>query len=189
MVSNPQPTVNPVPAADRAGGLLRWGGRVSFWGQLLAIAAASSLLLLSIVSRRLDDSSNSATTGLAIFLTVCGIVVLGINTFLAFRYTRLARQMQAPQTETLPPKPEVLRLLDIGLLVALGGVLVTLIGTEVGALALLARAMTQPQGAAIYEPTKTIRVLDVVVIVTSGGLAIAHLLNGGLTLWLSKRLS
>lgn len=193
MVSNPQPTTpqpsTAVPAADKAGGLLRWGGRVSFWGQLLAIAAASSLLLLAMLSRRLDDSPNSASTGLTIFLAVCGIVVLGVNTFFAYRYSRLARQMQAPQTGSLPPKPEVLRLLDVGLLVALGGVLVTLVGTEIGAISLLARAMTQPQGAAVYEPTKTIRVLDVVVIVTSGGLAIAHLFNGGLTLWLLKRLS
>lgn len=189
MVSNPNPVTKPVPAADKAGGLLRWGGRISFWGQLLAIAAASSLLLISMLSRRLDDSPNSATTGLTIFLAVCGIIVLGVNTFLAFRCTRLARQMQVPQTGSLPPKPEVLRLLEVALLVALGGVLVTLIGTEIGAISLLARAMTQPQGAAIYEPTKTIRVLDVVVIVTGGGLAIAHLLNSGLNYFLLKRLS
>ncbi|MGF1675463.1 MAG: DUF3611 family protein [Rivularia sp. (in: cyanobacteria)] len=177
--TTPTPTIN--PKLERISNILRLSGWASFWLQL-GLGAACSLMIIFAISGR---SFNQAVTndvvvpgvpaatqytetttpglGISMFWAVCGILGLLFGIYLAFRLTRFARRLRNPNSEIHPKKAEVMKILRIGVIVGLVGLLVTILGGGSGLGVLLAKSIAQPQGVAIYDPTRIIRPLDIFV--------------------------
>lgn len=165
-------------------GSVSWLG---FWIQLVVAITSGIFLILSILSRNVDNRTHSITTTAGIVLSICGILILGFNVFQSFRCTRFAKRLRGGNAWSTN-KDNVLRVIQIGLIASLIGLVLTLIGAEISAGTLLVRALSQPQGTMVYSADKIIRTLDILVVVTNVSLAGAYVLNTIGSLWLVKRL-
>lgn len=180
MQTTSTPSVN--PKQERISNILRLSGWASFWSQLGLGAACGLLLIFAISGRSFNQAVTNdvvvpgvppATTqytetttpglGISMFWAVCGILGLLIGIYLAFRLTRFARRLRNPNPEIHPKKAEVMKILRIGVIVGLIGILLTILGGGSGLGVLLAKSIAQPQGVAIYDPTRIIRPLDIFV--------------------------
>jgi hypothetical protein len=182
------PTTAPVSSdlgALVALGFVSW---LSFWIQLIVAIASGIFLVLTILSRNVDNNTHSLATTTGIFLSVCGILILGFNLFQSFRCTRFAKRLRDVGASWSANKDDVFRVIQVGLVVSLIGLVLTLIGAETSAGALLVRALSQPQGTMVYSADKIIRTLDILVVVTNISLAGACVLSTIGSLWLLKRL-
>lgn len=166
-------------------GSISWLG---FWIQLIIAIASGIFLILSILSRNVDNNTHSIATTTGIVLSICGILILGFNVFQSFRCTRFAKKLRNAGASWSANKDDVFRVIQVGLVVSLIGLVLTLIGAETSAGALLVRALSQPQGTMVYSADKIIRTLDILVVVTNISLAGAYVLNTIGSLWLLKRL-
>lgn len=166
-------------------GSVSWLG---FWIQLVVAIASSIFLILSILSRNVDNNTHSLATTAGIVFSICGILILGFNIFQSFRCTRFAKKLRALGASWSANKDDVLRVIQVGLVVSLIGLVLTLLGAEISACALLVRALSQPQGTIVYDAEKIIRTLDILVVVANISLASAYALNTIGSLWLLKQL-
>ena len=181
MQTTSTPTIN--PKQERIANILRLGSWVSFWLQLGLGAACGLLLIFAISGRNFNQAisnevavpgagvraatqyTDTTTPGLGIsmFWATCGILCLLVGIYLAFRLSRFARRLRNPKPEIHPKKAEVMKILRIGVIVGLVGLLLTILGGGSSLGVLLAKSIAQPQGVAIYDPTRIIRPLDIFV--------------------------
>lgn len=165
--------------------------RVVGWislGLQLTLGAVSGVAILfsTIPSQELNDSAANPGTGFGIFLAICGVLVLFVSAFLAFRYTRIAKRLEDPNPSLRPKKTNTIKILRISLTVSVVGMFLTLLGAEAAAGLLLAKALTQPTGLAVYNPERIIRPLDVFVIQANINVIAAHFVGIVAALWLLK---
>jgi hypothetical protein len=170
------------PKVEKVSTVLWLTGWVSF-GIQIGLAAASGLMLAFAISGRnftqatrpvarlplpgvrLDTARQVVTPGIGvgIFWAICGILVLLFGVYLAFRQTRYAKRLRYPNSSLYPSKTDVLKLLRLGVIVGLVGLLLTILGGGATLSVLLAKSIAQPQGVAIYDPSRIIRSLDILV--------------------------
>lgn len=203
MQTTSTPEIN--PKQERIANILRLGGWASFWLQL-ALGAACVLLLIFAVSgrsfnqavtndvvvpgvRAATQNTDSTTPGLGIsmFWAGCGILALLLGIYVAFRLTRFGRRLRNPNPEIHPKKAEVMKILRIGVIVGLIGILLTILGGGSSLGVLLAKSVAQPQGVAIYDPTRIIRPLDIFVAMANMCGIAAHFIGTITTLGLVVR--
>lgn len=166
----------------------RWFGWGSFWLQLAIALVSVAILVLAAFSRSIDSDTNLAATGLSVFFAVAALITLGFNTALSYRLTRLGKRLVSPVAEVKLSKPDTIRLLRVGLLVSLLGLVLSAMGSEISVVTLLAKSLAQPQGTAIYQPDKIIRVLDIFIVLANVNLVFAHLVSNATCQWLTKQL-
>ncbi|MTJ09198.1 DUF3611 family protein [Anabaena sp. UHCC 0204] len=124
----------------------RLAGWISFWIQLvLGVVSGVILLLYAISSQRPGSPANNPGTGFGLFLAICGLITLGVGIYLAFRYTRISKDLQSSNPNNRPRKSETVQVLRLGIWVNLGGILFTLLGAQAIVGSLAARAITQTQ--------------------------------------------
>lgn len=190
---------------ERIATILRLVGWVGVWIQLALVAASSLMLVLAISGRSFNQAvtqspqtgvvnNAGATTpgiGSGIFLAFLGVLALLFNVYLAFRQTRLARRLRQKNPSLHPKKAEVMGVLRLGIIVALVGMLLTILGGGATLGVLLSKSIAQPQGVAIYDPTRIIRALDIFVAMANMNGIAAHfigLVAGlGLLNWLHRQ--
>lgn len=161
---------------------------LGFWIQLVVAIASGIFLVLSILSSNVDNSTHSIATTAGIVFSICGILILSFNVFQSWRCTRFAKKLRDVGASWSANKDDVFRVIQVGLITSLIGLVLTLLGAETSAGALLVRALSQPQGTMVYAADKIIRTLDILVVVTNISLASAYVLNTIGSLWLLKRL-
>jgi hypothetical protein len=167
--------------------LLRLIGRVSFWIQLGFVAVCVLALLFAITGRNFSDKTNPAI-GIGIFWAVCSVLAVGFNIYLAFRCTRIAKGLLTLSHEQRPKKGDTIRLLRLGVIVSLVGILLSLLGAGATVGVLVAKAVSQPPGVAITDPNQIIRGLDVFVMVANVNGIAAHFVGNITSLWLLDQL-
>lgn len=180
----------PLPTKQKFAATFRVVSRISFWVQLALGAFSGIALLLAMFSRNTATRTDNPTIGFGIFLAIVGIFFLGFRIYLAFRYRRLAKRLQAPIPEIQPKKEDIIQVLYIGLIVSLVGMLLAFVASEVTVIAVLSKALALPQGVAVYRPENVIRSLDLFVVLANVNLIGAHLVGGatslGLLNWLEQ---
>ncbi len=200
-------TRKPEYKRERVAMILRLVGWIAVWLQI-ALAAASALMLVLAISGRnfnqaitpapetgVDNLAAGTTPGLGIgvFWAFCGILALLFGAYLAFRQTRFARRLRDPHHILHPKKTEVLRVLRLGIIVGLVGMLLTILGGGATLAVLLSKSISQPQGVAIYNPARLIRSLDIFVAMANmNGIAanfIGTVASLGLYNWLHEQQS
>ncbi|GAB4377494.1 MAG: DUF3611 family protein [Elainellaceae cyanobacterium] len=162
----------------------RVAGRVSFWLQIVLGAVSGVALLFAIFSRSFSDESGNAGIGFSIFLAIVGILIICFRIYWAFRYRRLAKRLQAPNSVVRPRKEDIIQVLRIGTVASLVGLLIAFLGSELSVIVVLAEALAQPQGVAVYNPENVIRSLYILVILSNVNLIGAHFVGSINSLWL-----
>lgn len=168
--------------------LLRLTGRVSFWVELGFAAICVLALLFAITGRNFSEETNPAI-GIGIFWGVCSIVLVGFNIYLAFRCTRIAKGLLTLGPELRPSKTETIKLLRLGIIISLVGILLNLLGGGATLGVLVAKAVSQPPGIAITDPNQIIRGLDVFVMVANVNGIAAHFVGNVAALWLLDKVN
>lgn len=173
----------------KVGSIFRLVGWIAFWIEL-GLAVASALALLFAISGRNFSTESNAGLGFGIFWAVCGLVALLFNVFLAFRYTRLGKRLLSPNLSLHPSKADTMKVLELGAIVSLVGIFLSLLGAGATVGVLVAKSVSQPPGVAITDPYKIIRALDVFVEVANINGIAAHFVGTaaslGLLKWLHK---
>ncbi|MBE9167159.1 DUF3611 family protein [Pleurocapsales cyanobacterium LEGE 06147] len=179
-----------LPTKREFAGNLRIIGRISYWIHLLLGVASGIVLFLAAFSRSFAEESRNIFFGFSIFLAIAALVALGFRVYWAFRYTRMAKRLQQPNPNLHPKREEVIRVLRIGLIVSLAGLVLAFIASDITAIGVLAKAMAQPQGVAVYDPEKIVREMDLFLILADVNLIGAHILGSvnslGLLNWITK---
>ena len=192
------------PAVRRAAGAFRIVGWVSFWAQIvLAVVSAG---VLSFASLNLNASAprsvglptnpnlapvatNNSITGFGFFFAVCGLVVLFIGAYWAFRYTRLSRRLASANSQTRPKRGDAVQALRFGLLINLLGMLLTLLGAQAIVGALVAKSMSQ--GFAVFAGSipPYISPLQIFLVQANVNTILAHFVGLVSTLWLIQTMN
>ncbi|MFB2981812.1 DUF3611 family protein [Microseira sp. BLCC-F43] len=192
---------------ERVAMILRLVGWIALWLQIALAAASSLMLVLAISGRNFNQAvtpapetgvvnSGGGTTpglGIGVFWAFCGILALLFGAYLAFRQTRFARRLRNPNHILHPKKTEVMRVLRLGVIVGLVGMLLTILGGGATLGVLLSKSISQPQGVAIYNPARFIRSLDIFVAMANmNGIAanfVGTVASLGLYNWLDNQQS
>ncbi len=178
------------PSKKEFAATFRVVSRFSFWIQLALGAFSAIALLFAMFSRNLSAQTDNPGIGFGIFLAVVGVLLLCFRIYWAFRYRRLAKRLQTPNSELHPRKEDVIKVLQIGLNVSLVAILIAFLASELSVIALLSKALAEPQGVAIYNRQNVIRSLDILVVLANVNLIGAHLVGGvtslGLLNWVEQ---
>jgi amino acid transporter len=186
-----------LPAAvRRIARSLRISGWVSFWAQV--VLSVISLLVLFFSSMIFQGDGRSAGqpidnpgSGIGFAFALLGNLVLLGGAYSAFRYTRLARQLESADPRSRPKPGMVIQALVMGLTVNLVGMFITILGGEALIGALFAKALSQPQsGAAFYERiTQAIQPIDILIVQANTNTILAHFIGILASLWLVRVMS
>ncbi len=180
----------PTPTKQKFAATFRLVSRFSFWIQLLLGAISALALLLATFSRNLSVQTDSTGIGFGIFLASIGILLLCFRVYWAFRYRRLAKRLQSPNRELHPRREDIIKVLQVGLIVSLAGILSAFLASEFSVVVVLAKALAQPQGIAVYNRENVIRSLDIFVVLANVNMIGAHFVGGvtslGLLEWVDQ---
>jgi Protein of unknown function (DUF3611) len=175
-----------VPETRGIGNTIRLIGWITLWTQL-AIGVVSVLsLLFALTGRRFVQQPNTGLT-IGVLWAVCGIVLLLFSLYWDFRYTRIGKALENPNPALHPSKPDTTRILRLGIIVGLVGILLTLLGAGSTMLVLVAKSISQPPGVAITDPYRIIRPMDVFVAVADITGIAAHFVGTVASIWLLER--
>lgn len=166
-------------------------GWISFWTQIVVGVVAGGILLFASFSQRPGSGSNPGT-GFGLFLAISGLVALIVSIYLAFRYTRLGKQLDSPNPSNRPRKLETLQVVRLGIIVNLAGMLVTILGAQAIVGTLLTKALTLPQFTGVVtqlDPSKVIQPLDIFVVQANTNTLLGHFAGLVGSIWLLNRAS
>jgi hypothetical protein len=197
-MANRSSSVSVSPAIRRVALSLRILGWVSFWSQVILGVVAGIVLIFAGGNLRAPapNPGNPTTpvaanpgTGAGLFFAFIGLVALAASIYWAFRYTRLARKLTAANSAERPKRGDTIRILEIGLLINLAGLLVTVLGAQAIAGALLLKSFEQ--GFVIFSgnPLRFITPLDLLVVQSNTNAILAHFIGLASTLWLLRSIN
>lgn len=121
---------SPVPSKQEFADRFRLLARISYWIHLLLGAVSGIILLLAMFSRGFSET-NSAVIGFSLFCSFSAIICLGFRVYWALRYSSLAKRLQNPNTSLHPKRKDIIRVLRIGLIVSLVGLLLAFLASEI----------------------------------------------------------
>lgn len=178
------------PAIQRVVPAFRRIGWISFWVQLVLAVVAGLIFLfalpLAIPRASVTYSSRNPGSGPGTVFAVLGLIALGVSIYWAFRYTRLAQQLESSNPNLRPKKADAIKLLRRGLIVNLVGMLFTLVGAEAINGTLLAKSLSS-QGVVFSDPSalsRFIQPLDIFLVLGNTHTIVAHFAGVVTSLWL-----
>jgi hypothetical protein len=171
----------------------RLTGWISFWTQLVLGIVSGGILLFALMSQRTGSGSSNPVTGFGALPAAAGLITLAVSIYLAFRYTRIGRQLESSNPSNRPRKAETIQVLRFGLLMNLVGMLLTLLGAEAIVGTLLSKSLTLPQiGTGVYtqiDPSRIIQSLDLFVVQANTNTVLAHFAGLVASIWLLNRIT
>ncbi|MBV9389287.1 MAG: DUF3611 family protein [Chroococcidiopsidaceae cyanobacterium CP_BM_ER_R8_30] len=172
------PETQSSPSLRQIAVVFRFAGWISLWIQLVLGIISVIVLLFANFSRGVAGTQNqqSSGTGFGIFFAVIGVALLGLGVYFAFRYARIGRSLQSSNVNQRPRKADTIRILWFGLTANLVGMLLTIVGAQAIAGALLLRSLSLPQGvgAVLSNPAEVIRPVDIFVVQANTNIVAAH---------------
>ncbi|MDB9313381.1 DUF3611 family protein [Spirulina sp. CS-785/01] len=167
---------NPIPQkVQQVSADLRLAGRIGFWVQLVLGVISTVTVLFASVS--FLDKENTSTQGIefGVFCAILGLIALGVGITFSFRYLRISKLLQNPNPGKRPNKADTIRVIRVGLVVNLVGMLLTIIGAEANVGLVLAKSLTNPPGAiAQINPNQLVNSLDLLVVQANTNTIAAH---------------
>ncbi|MCW6037762.1 DUF3611 family protein [Spirulina subsalsa FACHB-351] len=175
-MKNTSPLTTPLPqkvlqvSAD-----LRFAGLVGFWMQLV-LGVISTVTVLFASSSFIDQTNTANTAGneFGVFCAVCGLIALGIGIYFSWRYLAIAKLLRNPEANRRPNKADTIRMIRLGLMVNLIGMLLTIIGAEAIVGLVLAKSLANPPGQLNLDPNKLVNSIDLLVIQANTHTIAAH---------------
>ena len=183
-------TLDSLPSKQRFAGVFRLLGQISYWIHLILGATSGIILGLIIFSRRLGELANNAAIRISIIFTIASLIALGVRIILAWRYSRMAKQLQTTAPALQPNRSQIVGVLRIGLTISLLGLILAFIASETTVVTIIAEAIAQPQGKNIYEPQQAIETadlfLDFVNVTILGAHSLGTINSLGLLNWITR---
>ncbi|MDX2215772.1 MAG: DUF3611 family protein [Oculatellaceae cyanobacterium bins.114] len=202
-MANRSETFSLPPAVRRAAGAFRIFGWVSFWAQIVLAVVSAGVLGFAGLNLNAGEprvgvpnvpgaapvAASNSITGFGFFFAVCGLIVLFIGAYWAFRYTRLSRRLASPNAQLRPKRGDAVQALRIGLLINLVGMLLTILGAQAIVGALVAKSMSQ--GFAVFAGSipPYISPLQIFLVQANINIIMAHFVAVGSTLWLIQTMN
>ena len=178
-----------IPSKRRFASVFRLLGQISYWVHLILGATSAIILGLIVFSRRLGTSTDNTAISVSIFLAIASLIALGIRIIFAWRYSRLAKQLQLA-TPTSPNRLQIVGLLRIGLSISIVGLILAFLASEATVVSIIATAIAQPQTVPVYEPQQAIETadlfLDFVNVTVLGAHALGTINSLGLLNWITR---
>ncbi|WP_373462099.1 MULTISPECIES: DUF3611 family protein [unclassified Calothrix] len=176
------------PEIQSIANTIRFTGWIAFWIQL-GLAVVSGLTLLFAATGRDFAEQKIAGLGVGVFWAGCGILVLLFSVYWDFRYTRIGKRLGNVNPALHPSKADTVKAIRWGIMAALIGILLNLLGAGSTIGVLVAKSISQPPGVAFTDPYKIIRALDVFVAVANINGIAAHFVGTVSSLWLLERVN
>ena len=178
----------PLPlAVQRVSTDLKLAGNIGFWFQLV-LGVVSAVILLLAGAGSQDQASSGI--GFGLFSAACGLVALAIAIYFSFRYTGIAKQLRDPDPAKRPNKIDTIKVIKIGLMVNLTGMLLTIVGAEAIVGIVLDKSLKNPPGAlANLDPSNLVNSIDLLVIQANTNTIFAHFAGIISSLTLLNRIS
>lgn len=177
------------PTLQQIAASFRTIGRIGFWLQLGLAVVSGLVLLFAMADPNFNLKASDPMSGVGLFFAAGGLLMLGLGTYWAFCYTRIAKQLQAPNPALHPRKADVIHTLRQGLILNSVGMLLTLLGVETIVGTLLAKSLTQVEGLAIYNASQLIEPLDILVVQANINTIVAQFVGIVMSFWLVSRVS
>jgi hypothetical protein len=165
---------------------IRITGWITFWVQLTLVVVSGLVLLFASTGRDFTAQPN-AGLGIGIFWAICGLLALLFTVYWDFRYTRIGKRLDNPNPSLHPSKAETTRIIQLGIIAGLVGILLSILGAGATLGVLIAKSISQPPGVAITDPNKIIRALDVFVMVANINGITAHFIGTVSSMWLLEK--
>ncbi|XAR72935.1 hypothetical protein NMG60_11019745 [Bertholletia excelsa] len=151
-------------------------GSLGFWGQLVCTVVAAVILSFSVVV------TGKITSPATFYATAGGIVAAFISVFWSFGYIRLSDRLRrtANEPSKAPPRADVVRSLQNGILVNLLGMGATVLGMQATVGLLVAKALTtsaNPYYQGIPPGSSPVLALDVFLVQASANTILSHFLG------------
>jgi hypothetical protein len=181
------------PAIRRVSNIFRVIGWGSFWAQIVLAVVSGVVLIFAAGS--LGAATNTAVpqvpgavpvaptgtinpgTGAGLFLAVLGLLSLFAGAFWAFRYTRLSRKLKTPDAQARLKKGDAVQALNIGLLINLIGMALTVLGAQAIVGSLVAKSFAQGAGIFTGNFQRFINPLDIFLVQANTNTIMAHLIG------------
>jgi len=167
---------------------LRIAGWTAFWIQLVLGIISALIFMFALIG--LPSAKNSESIGSGILFAGVAIVILAVSIYLSFRYTRLAKKLRSPSASLRPSRAETSKVIRLTLLVNLGGMFITLIGSEAINGILLGKSLSLPQGGLIASSVDIrdfIQPLDLFIVLGNTHIVFAYFIGVAISLWLLDR--
>ena len=179
-----------IPPKHRFANIFRLLGQISYWIHLILGSTSAIILGLIIFSRRLGEPADNSAIKVTIILTIGSLIALGFRIFWAWRYGRMAKQLQIDNPTLQPKRSEIISVLRIGLSVSLLGLILAFVASETTVITIIAEALSQPQSVGVYEPQQAIETadlfLDFVTVTILGAHALGAINSLGLLNWITR---
>ena len=96
--------------------------------------------------------------------------------------------MSAPQPALHPSRKEIIQVLQLGVVVNLAAMLMTLVGIETIIGTLLLKTLSVPPGAAVYRTGQLIEPIHIFVVQANICMIVAQFVGIGIPFWLASRI-
>lgn len=172
----------------------RLTGWIGFWMQLVLGVIASVIFFFTTVFAQVPNAGG-ATAGIggSIIFVIGALLALYYSIYQALQYVRVSRRLRETLPNLRPKKADTLQLLQRGLLVSLGGMLLTILAAQSVTGTLVAKALTtaQAQGAILDRQllTRTIQPLDIFLVLAITHTITAHFAGIVTSFWLLNRIN
>jgi len=177
------------PTIQQIAASFRRIGRIGFWVQLGLGVVSGLVLLFAFADPNFNLKASDPMSRAGLFFAASGLVLLGLSIYWAFRYTRIAKQLQAANPVTHPKKADVIHTLRQGLILNSVGMFLTLLGVEAIVGTLIGKSLTQVEGLAIYNATQLIEPLDILVVQANINMIAAEFVGAVMSSWLISRVN
>ncbi|UZQ55858.1 DUF3611 family protein [Trichothermofontia sichuanensis B231] len=100
----------------------------------------------------------------------------------------LGQQLKNPEPDLHPSRKETVQILQLGVLINLIAMLLTLVGMQLIVGVLLLKTLSVPQGAVIYRTGQLIESIDIFVVQANISMIVAEFVGIAIPFWLVSRI-
>lgn len=187
-INRPKPHLL-LPTIQHAAANIRVAGWICFCVQSFLAVISGLVLAFAGVDPNFNLKAGNSFSSSGLFFACTGLIALGLGSYWAFRYTRIAKRLQMSNVAAHLTKAELTQFLWQGLVVNAVGMFLSLLGIEAIAAALLAKSLTQVQGLAIYNTNQLIQSLDILVVQANINTIFAQFIGIIISAWLISRIN
>jgi ABC-type Fe3+ transport system permease subunit len=159
--------------------------RMAGWGSLWAQAIIGVISTLLFVIDALESDTRFSNPGSGLFAAL-GLLTVFVSVFWNFRYVLLGRKLRKSDPDSRPKPKDAARVVRIGTLIAMIGMLFTILGGSavVGSLWLRSLRQLSTSGVVLQDNSAFINAADIAVVFSVVNTMVAHYIGLCVSLWL-----
>jgi Protein of unknown function (DUF3611) len=161
------------PAIEKVSKNLQRWGFWSFWLQLI-LGVISTVILLFSTPALFETKNNAQGIQFGIFSAFISIFLLIASLVISFRYKKIGVKIENPDPALRPKKSETMKLIQMGLIFNLVGMLFAILGAEALVGLTLGKIINLPQQSVTADPSQFVNASDLLIIQANTNTIAAH---------------